>query len=94
MLKVYSLCDGDIPRKLPFFLSFMHPAHAFWVWDKTLPQPTNQPTNGRTTTTTNHDDHDGRRLMDNYPYASDGWGKTGYLIQDTFGSYWNRMRIG
>jgi len=38
MLKVYSLCDGDIPRKLPFFLSFMHPAHAFWVWDKTLPQ--------------------------------------------------------
>jgi len=31
--------------------------------------------------------------MDNYPYAFNGWRKTGYLIQDTSGYYWNRIRI-
>jgi hypothetical protein len=32
--------------------------------------------------------------MNNYPYASNGRPKTGYLIQDTSGYQWNRIRIG
>jgi hypothetical protein len=56
--------------------------------------PTNQRTTDYDDHDDNHNDHDGRRLTDNYPDASNGWGKTRYLIQDTSGYYWNRMRIG
>lgn len=38
--------------------------------------------------------NDGRPLIGNWAYASNGWRKTGYLIQDTSRYHWNRIRIG